>query len=92
MGGAATTADAQGKYSLPLPKEGAYWILVLSKNVARPGPLTLQVEEQKLHTYFADVPSLLGEKEFTLVIRRAMTGDDGSPSPLTLTSLFTPPK
>jgi len=92
IGGAATTADAQGKYSLPFPKEGAYWILVLSKSVARPGPLTLQVEEQKLHTYFADVPSLLGEKEFTLVIRRAMTGDDGSPMPLTLTSLFTPPK
>jgi len=92
LGGVATTADEHGKYSLPLPKEGAYWILVLSKNVSRPGPLTLQVEEQKLHTYFADVPTLLGEKEFTLVIRRAMTGDDGTPTPLTLTSMFTPSK
>jgi hypothetical protein len=92
LGGVATTADEHGKYSLPLPKEGAYWILVLSKNVSRPGPLTLQVEEQKLHMYFADVPTLLSEKEFTLVIRRAMTGDDGTPAPLTLTSMFTPSK
>jgi len=92
LGGVATTADDKGHYSLPLPKEGAYWVLVLSKNVSRPGPLTLQVEEQKLHTYFADVPSLLGDKEFTLVIRRAMVGDDGAPVPLTLTSLFTPVK
>jgi hypothetical protein len=92
LGGAATTADANGKYSLPLPKEGAYWILVLSKNVARPGPLTLQVEEQKLHNYFEDVQSLLGGKEFTLVIRRAGLDDNGQPVTPPLKSMFTPPK
>src|SRR5262249_18415016 len=88
LGGAAATADEKGYYSLPLPKDGAYWILVISKNVARPGPLMLQVDEKKLHEYFADVATLLDEKEFTLVIRRTQSDDDGKALPLTWNYAF----
>jgi hypothetical protein len=81
IGGAATTADIQGHYSIPLPKEGRYWVLVISKNATRTGPLMLQVEEQSLHQYFADIGEVVGNKDFSLVPRRAFTGDDGKPAP-----------
>ena len=92
IGGVATTADDKGRYSLPLPKEGKYWVLVISKNVTRPGPLMLHEDERGLHQYFADVASLVGNKDFALAIRRAMTNDDGSLPSLSFNAQFTPTK
>jgi hypothetical protein len=92
LGGVTATAGPDGRYSMPIPKEGSYWVLVLSRNAARPGPLNLQVEEQKLYGYFENVGALLADKEFTLVIRHAKSNEDGSVAPMSLTSLFLPRK
>jgi len=90
LGGAVATADAKGVYSVTLPKEGAYWILVLSKNVARPGPLTLQLDERKLYDYFADANSVLGEKDFALAVRRVNPDEHGTAILLPYSPVFRP--
>jgi hypothetical protein len=72
IGGRLATVDADGSFNIPLAAEGAFWVLVLSKNSPRSANTKLfQSEVETLGTYFEDVSSLLGKNDYLLVSRTA---------------------
>jgi hypothetical protein len=90
FGGAAATVGSDGDFSLDLPKAGAYYVLVLSKNVALPGELRLMPEQIKLQDYFADLSTLTNQHDFSLVVRSVESSEKGSKPQRELNQLFVP--
>ena len=70
-GGAWTTVDEAGEFSLVLPMQGDYWVLVISKNLARPKSVTEQpnrgiaeLDLSQLSRYFERPGDLIGPQEY----------------------------
>jgi hypothetical protein len=75
-GGAISRVDAQGEYAVPVPAEGKYWVVILSKGGSRDltKPL-LADDKQILEKYFANLDDLLGPRDFKLVQRDIKPGN-----------------
>ena len=72
IGGRLAAVGADGSFKIPVATEGAFWVLMLSKNSPRSANTKLfQSEVETLGTYFDDVSSLLGKNDYLLVSRTA---------------------
>ncbi len=76
-GGAWTTVDEGGQFSVVLPNAGEYWVLVISKNLARPRSLTEQpnrgigeLDLAQLSRYFERPADLIGPQEYYWSLQR----------------------
>ncbi|HVJ79504.1 MAG TPA: hypothetical protein VNC50_00430, partial [Planctomycetia bacterium] len=83
-GGAMATVEADGSFKLALKADGPHWVLILSRGAALGRPATLQADEKTLEKYFADIPGLLGERDFWFGSRSATPADGPPGRPLNI--------
>lgn len=77
FGGAWGKADAQGEFSLVLPTPGQYWVLVISRNLARPRWVTEQphrgiaeLDREQLARYFERPVDLIGPQDYRWTLEK----------------------
>ncbi|MBC7351115.1 MAG: hypothetical protein H5U08_02045 [Thermogutta sp.] len=80
-GGAWTTVEEDGQFRLVLPETGDYWVLVISKNLARPKSVTEQpnrgigeLDLAQLSRYFERPVDLIGPQEYSWSLRSVDIG------------------
>jgi len=79
IGGHMGAVRGDGTFEIPLVTEGAYWVLILSKNSPRSANTKLfQSEMETLGNTFEDVSSLLGKNDY-LLVSRTVKSHESSP-------------
>jgi hypothetical protein len=79
LGGLFDHLDVEGRFSVTLPRQAEYYVLILSKNVDRSARQAIFPDELSiLQKYFADVPELIGNREFLLVAPKTAPGRPAS--------------
>lgn len=64
MGGTFTRVDQEGHFSVVLPEEGRYRVLIISRHLARSG-MADELALQQIGKYFVRPSDLVGDQKFT---------------------------
>lgn len=80
FGGAWGRADAQGEFNLVLPSPGRYWVLLISRHLARPRWVTEQphrgiaeLDREQLAQYFERPVDLIGPQDYRWTLEQVDT-------------------
>ena len=65
MGGVFQRADASGAYTVVLPAEGRYWVLLISRQTTRPAGAEVDpVDLSEMREYFSRAAALVGPYKY----------------------------
>jgi len=75
LGGACQRADDSGAYTVVLPKEGSYWVLLISRQTTRPAETPIdELDLSELRKYFYRAAALIGPYKYYWILHDFNTG------------------
>jgi len=75
LGGAHTRADASGTFSMVVPQQGGYWLLIVSGNTLRPkGSEIDEVDLDQMERYFLLTRSLINRNKYRWTLEEVSLG------------------